>query len=202
MPSNSSTVSLSVTGPGSLSGPTSVKAVNGQATFSGLILKNAGSYTLKFTDGAFTSVSTTVTVAPAAANHLAFGQQPTSSTAGQAISPAITVRLFDAYNNLATTTNANVTLAVATGGVSNSMLANMMANTIKGTNTGVAGAPLDLTVAQVSTLLGLGPLATQAIPATIAQGAIALQSAGVTLTFIVSLLGPLSSRYIGWGRTL
>src|SRR5262249_32065598 len=42
------------------------------------------------------------TVTPAAAASLAFFQQPTTTTAGVAISPAVTVRLFDRFGNLAT----------------------------------------------------------------------------------------------------
>ena len=37
---------------------------------------------------------------PAAANRLAFVQQPTSTVMGAAISPAVSVELFDAFGNL------------------------------------------------------------------------------------------------------
>jgi hypothetical protein len=80
-----------------------------------LVLKTAGSYTLSFSDGAFTSVSVPVTVGAAAADHMVIGQQPTKSVAGQAISPAITVRLFDPYGNLATTSKITVALGIAGG---------------------------------------------------------------------------------------
>lgn len=54
-------------------------------------------------------------------NHLAFGQQPTNASLGQTISPAVTVRVLDAYNNVITSDNSDqLTLAVGSnpaGGV-------------------------------------------------------------------------------------
>jgi len=54
------------------------------------------------------------------------------------------------------------TIGLPTGSLSNSYLANMPANTIKGNNTGVSSAPTDLTVAQTMSLLGAAPLASPA----------------------------------------
>src|SRR5262249_5057507 len=77
-------------------------------------LKTAGSQTISASEtdcGNTISGSTTVTVNPAAADHLAFGQQPTNTPAGTTISPAVTVRIVDPYNNL-TNSTASVSLAM------------------------------------------------------------------------------------------
>jgi subtilisin-like proprotein convertase family protein len=93
---------------------------NGTGTFS-VTLVTAGSQTLTATDttsGTLTGRAT-VPVSPAAANHLAFGQQPTSTAAGAPISPAVTVRVLDAYNNLLTgdnTDSVTLTLGANPGG--------------------------------------------------------------------------------------
>src|SRR5207245_2670216 len=73
--------------------------------------------TLAAIDGGLTgTTSGTFNITPAAPTHLAFNGQPSLTVAGVAISPAVTVRLFDQFNNLATNDNSDqVTLSVASG---------------------------------------------------------------------------------------
>jgi hypothetical protein len=80
---------------------------------------SAGTYhytvTAKWHSWTAASGSRTVTVASGAATHLAFDVQPSSTTAGAAITPAVTVRVLDANNNLVTTdSSTKVTLAIGT----------------------------------------------------------------------------------------
>lgn len=56
-----------------------------------------------------------------------------------------------------TTTSGAVATTIGANKVANSQLAQMSANTIKGNNTGSTANALDLTAAQVRTLLGVGP---------------------------------------------
>src|SRR5262249_61329970 len=95
--------------------------------------KPAGSQTISASEtdcGNTISGSTTVTVNPAAADHLACGQQPTNTPAGTTISPAVTVRIVDPYNNL---TNSTASVSLAMG-------SNPSGGTLSGTTTKAAVA--------------------------------------------------------------
>ncbi len=92
-------------------------ADNGVHTFSGVTLKTAGSQNVKATDTASSSLTGTanILVTPAAANHLAFSQGPANTTLNATISPAVTVRILDAYNNVLTSDYLDVvTIAIGT----------------------------------------------------------------------------------------
>lgn len=54
------------------------------------------------------------------------------------------------------------TIALQQGGVDNTYLSPMAANTVKGNNTGSSAQPVDMTVAQTMTMLGAAPLASPA----------------------------------------
>ncbi|MGD1277705.1 MAG: DUF4347 domain-containing protein, partial [Tepidisphaeraceae bacterium] len=114
---DNSNVTLSVhSGPGSLSSTATVAASSGVVTFSNAILDTVGSYTLTASDGSVTSTaSNSITISPAAAAKVVCAQQPTSTTAGSTISPAVTVDVEDQYGNLVTTDGSNVTLSVHSG---------------------------------------------------------------------------------------
>ena len=86
------------------------------ATFSGLKIDTAGSYTLAATDGSLTGVtSNSLAISPAAANKLVFGQQPSNATAGVAISPAVTVKVEDTYGNVVRSNSSTVTVTLSSG---------------------------------------------------------------------------------------
>ena len=72
---------------------------------SNLHLNAAGSYTLSAASTGLTgATSNAFTVNATTADHLAFGQQPTNTTAGAAITPAVTVQVVDQFNNLTAST--------------------------------------------------------------------------------------------------
>jgi subtilase family serine protease len=102
--------------------PANATLTNGTGTFTATF-GTAGAESLTATDASATAVTGTetgITVNPGAPTHLAFGQQPTNTAVGAAISPAVTVRLLDQYNNLVTTDNTDqvtVALGANPGGV-------------------------------------------------------------------------------------
>ncbi len=118
---NSDQVTLSIAGgPGGFaSGSTTTLTVSsGVAAFNNLVLDTAGSYTLaeSATGGLNGPNSSSFTINPAAANHLAFSVQPGTTTAGITIAPAVQVQALDPYGNLATNNSTlQVSLSVAGG---------------------------------------------------------------------------------------
>ena len=106
-------VTLSANGPGAIVSGNSANTVGGIATFNAVVIQTAGSYSLSANSAGFTAAnSNTFVVSAAAASQLAYGQQPSNAAAGQAITPAITVQIEDAFGNLVTTSSAQVALAI------------------------------------------------------------------------------------------
>jgi hypothetical protein len=99
---------------GTLSGTTTVPAVEGVATFSNLSIDRSGTgYTLTAAAAglaATTSAPFDITGAPAA--RLVFTVQPSSTAAGATITPAVRVTAVDAQGNRATSFTGNVTVAI------------------------------------------------------------------------------------------
>src|SRR5204863_136868 len=99
------TVALGVNpGGATLSGTTSVGAASGVATFSTLSIDKVGTgYTLTgAATGLSGATSTAFNITPGTAAQLAFSVQPTSTTAGATVTPAVQVTAQDAQGNTAT----------------------------------------------------------------------------------------------------
>ena len=108
-------VTLTANGPGAIISGGSANTVNGLATFNAVVIQTAGSYTLTAAATGFGSAnSSTFNITPAAASKVVYTQGPTNTVAGQAISPAITVAVQDAFNNVVTSSSASVALAIGT----------------------------------------------------------------------------------------
>ena len=115
-------VTLAITGGtgtagAALSGPTTLAALSGVVAFSGLTVDKSGNgYTLSATaSGVTTGVSAGFAVVAGAAAQLAFATQPSNTTAGVAIAPAVTVTAQDALGNAATAFGGMVTVAITSG---------------------------------------------------------------------------------------
>jgi hypothetical protein len=112
-----------------------VNAVNGIATFPAAVIERAGSgYTLRASAAGLTHhVSNAFNITHAGASKLAFGTQPpANTTAGSTITPAVTVRVLDAFDNLVTSSNAAVALAIGTNPGGGTLGGNTAANAVSG----------------------------------------------------------------------
>jgi hypothetical protein len=100
-----------------LGGNVTRNAVDGVAVFDNLtITKAATGYTLEAVSGTLLrDTSGTFAIRSAAATALAFTQQPGTTVVGQPITPAVAVRLRDAYGNDVAAAGVSVTLALASG---------------------------------------------------------------------------------------
>jgi hypothetical protein len=103
-------------GGATLGGTTTLNAVQGVATFSTLTLDKAGTgYTLRAASGALAAQSTAFNVTAAAPAGVDIHAQPTDTAVGQAIHPAVTVNVVDAYGNTVLDSDQAVTLGIASG---------------------------------------------------------------------------------------
>jgi hypothetical protein len=102
-------------GGGSLSGTTTVSAVAGVASFSGLSIdKSGGGYTLTATaTGLQSAACGPFTISGGTASQLVFAVQPSTVAAASAITPQVEVAAHDAFGNVATGFTGTVTIAIA-----------------------------------------------------------------------------------------
>ncbi len=103
-------------GGGVLSGTSPKGAVAGAASFADLSIDMAGvGYTLTASaSGLAGATSSTFDIAVLAASKVAFAFQPTNSTAGAGITPAVVVEVQDALGNVVGSASSSITLAIGT----------------------------------------------------------------------------------------
>jgi hypothetical protein len=117
----SSTASVTITSPASVTGTTTVSALGGVATFTNLILNTSGAYTLTAaSSGLSSAISSGITIGAGTATKLVFTTEP--PTGGAAGAPfSATVQVQDAYGNLVTSSNASVAISSTASGVTGTL---------------------------------------------------------------------------------
>ncbi|HEY0035951.1 MAG TPA: invasin domain 3-containing protein, partial [Longimicrobium sp.] len=107
------TVTWSSTGGGSFATPTSTTGAGGAATVVFTTATGAGvTHTVSATDGSLSGTSGSIVTSAGAAAKLVITQQPTSVTAGAAITPAVVVQIQDANGNVVTGAADSVAIAI------------------------------------------------------------------------------------------
>jgi hypothetical protein len=152
------TVTLTVSG-GTISGTTSVAAVGGVATFSGLTFDGLVGTNYQFTfasSGLTSATSNNVTVTLGAASKLVVSTSPTAGTSGSALSPQPVVQVQDPGGNVVTSDNATQVTMTSSGGTlsgTTTVTASSGTATFTGvTLTGTPGATYTLTFTSTPTL--------------------------------------------------
>jgi probable HAF family extracellular repeat protein len=167
------TIALSGSPGVTLHGSSTAAAQSGIATFSGLSIDKAGSYTIEVTSGSLTPAQTlSITIKPAAPFQLVFSAEPPkSATAGADFAPPTVIDEEDQYGNIETGDNVTVITAAPSGGSAQ----------LKGNITNVSGGIATfstLTDTEAQTLMlqftggGLPPITSSAIdvmPAAVSQ---------------------------------
>lgn len=124
-------------GAATLSGTTTRNAIAGIATFNNLAINNVASgYSLRFDGGALGTVDSNLFNIASNQQHLAFVQEPTDVTSGEAI-PGLQVEVRDGLGNRITTSNATVQITLGT----NPSAATLGGNTVVSAVNGVATFP-------------------------------------------------------------
>ncbi|MFN7135770.1 MAG: hemagglutinin, partial [Myxococcales bacterium] len=144
-----------------LSGTRTVNSSNGVAVFSNLALDRVGNYSLRASAGSLThTISNTFTVASGSPSKIVFTVQPSNTTAGQVISPSVSIALLDSFDNVALVNNRSVTLSINSGPPGSTLGGTTTVNTTAGT----ASYPtIFLNTAGTYTLLASGTNLTSAV---------------------------------------
>jgi hypothetical protein len=124
-------------GGATLSGTTTVNAVQGRATFTGLSLDKVGSgYTLVASSAGLPDVtSQAFDVTPGVATRLAFRAQPSTTVAGEVLAPALEVVVLDALDNPVTGSTAAVTLRLGANPGGTTLSGTLTVNAVAGVAT-------------------------------------------------------------------
>ena len=102
---------------GTLSGATTVNAINGVATFSDLVVNGAGSYTITFASSGLTSATSgSVVITPRPATRLAISTQPGGAITGDPLAPQPVVQVQDAVGGVVNESSAAITATLSAGG--------------------------------------------------------------------------------------
>ena len=118
VPGDTSNVTIAIgTGPAgaTMSGTTTVAAVNGVATFSNLTFSNMGTYTVTVSDGLLTGATSSPFIINGTATQLAFLVQPAAPSANTAITPPVVVVVEDILGNRVVNSAAIVTISLHSG---------------------------------------------------------------------------------------
>lgn len=114
--SYSSPVTITVaSGPGALTGTTTVNAVRGVATFSNLAVTAPGTYVLRASSTGLTSADSVPVTVTEPATYMVWSVEPTGAEVGDPLSPPPAVSLRDANGNLDVNATEPVTIGIASG---------------------------------------------------------------------------------------
>ena len=187
VPSASETINLTLT-TGVLMGTTSTAAVKGLAVFDTLAVNVPGSYTMTASTATLKVTSNSFDISTGMPAQLGFIVQPSTSTGGASIAPAVQVAVEDAFGNVIMTGTDSITLAIGNFGGPGTLFGTLtqpavggvatfadlvidkvgMGYTLAATATGYAGAtstPFDITVGlpsgSISTIVAM-PLSVTA----------------------------------------
>src|SRR5688572_28145433 len=179
--SDAITIALSSSPPANLTGVTTVEAVNGIATFTGLTIDNTGNAFILMAsrNGFQPAFSTTFSVTFSTAVGLVFGVEPWTVKAAEPVLPAVTVLMIDAHGN--TVTNAPTTITISLG---QNPAGGTLSGTMSGSSSGGVATFHNLRVDRLGSGYTLTAAATGLSPA---------QSA------IFAVTGPLTFRTVSSG---